>query len=265
MNTANANSSPSSLSTGFRLCQPSLLRLAVSISMIPSYRVGKRNGYCMLKWPKKFLQFLIIPLCVLSSASLGSAADDLLDRYLSVPGSYAFVRRVPEDAKPDSVRLTVFEDFLCPACYQTVTQIIPQLQKKYGTRLTVQFLGYPFVHPTSAIPARAYVLAEEFGLRKEMQQALFRVQFEEQLDITSHDGLARVAHSIGLDPELLFARLDSKDGEDEVERILALGKSYQIDAVPGLILDGWIRANAISQTNLEMIIDGILEKKAGKK
>jgi predicted DsbA family dithiol-disulfide isomerase len=182
-----------------------------------------------------------------------------------VPGSYAFVRRTPEDAQPDSVRLSVFEDFLCPACYQTVTQIIPQLQKKYAKRLRVQFFAYPFVHPTSAIPARAYVLAEEFGLRKEMQQALFQVQFEEQLDITSRDGLARVAHRIGLEPQLLFARLDSKGGEDEVERILALGKSYQIDAVPGLILDGWIRANAISQTNLEMIINGILERKTSKK
>ena len=214
---------------------------------------------------KQIRQFLIVPLCVLSFASLGSAADDLLDHYLSVPGSYAFVRRVPEDAKPDSVRLTVFEDFLCPACYQTVIQIIPRLQEKYGARLSVQFLGYPFVHPSSAIPARAYILAEEFGLRKEMQQALFRVQFEEQLDITSQDGLARVAYSIGLDPELLFARLDNKGGEDEVKQILALGKSYRIDAVPGLVFDGWIRANAISQTNLEMIIDGILEKKATKK
>lgn len=214
----------------------------------------------------QFLQFLIVVLlCILVFASLSYADDDLLDRYLSVPGSYAFVRRAPEDAKADSVRLTVFEDFLCPACYQTVTQIIPQLQKKYGKRLTVQFLGYPFVHPTSAVPARAYVLAEEFGLRKEMQQALFRVQFEEQLDITSQEGLARVAHRIGLDPELLFARLDSQGGEDEVNRILALGKSYQIDSVPGMILDGWIRANAISQANLETIIDGILEKKAKKK
>ena len=238
----------------------------------------------MTKWLKKFLSpFLALLLSGVSFPFLSSAADsiedaenvddaenaeNMLDRYLSVPGSYVFVRRTPEDAQPDSVRLSVFEDFLCPACYQTVTQIIPQLQKKYAERLTVQFFAYPFVHPTSAIPARAYVLAEEFGLRKEMQQALFQVQFEEQLDITSRDGLARVAHRIGLEPQLLFARLDAeggKNGESEVERILALGKSYQIDAVPGLILDGWIRANAISQINLEMIIDGILERKMSKK
>ncbi len=219
----------------------------------------------MAKWLKKFLTMLsAMLLSGVSFPPLSSAADDILDRYLSVPGSYAFVRRTPEDAKPDSVRLTVFEDFLCPACYQTVTQIIPQLQKKYGKRLSVQFFAYPFVHPTSAIPARAYVLAQEFGLRKEIQQALFQVQFEEQLDITSRDGLARVAHRIGLEPELLFARLDNKGGEDEVERIVALGKSYQIDTVPGLILDGWIRVNAVSQTNLEMIIDGIFERKTSK-
>ena len=196
---------------------------------------------------------------------LSSAAEDLLDRYFSIPGSYDFVRRAPQEAGPDSVRLTVFEDFLCAACYRAVTQLIPELQKKYGTRLRVEFLSYPIVDQKSSIPARAYVLADEFGLRKEMQQALFQVQFEEQLDITSRDGLARVADRIGLDPDLLLTRLAGEDGKAEVARSVALGRRYQLDSVPGFILDGWIRVKTTSQTNLETIIDGILERKLSQK
>ena len=143
-----------------------------------------------------------------------------------------------------------------------MSQLIPSLQKKYGARLRVEFFGYPIIDPKSSIPARAYVVADEFGLGPEMQQALFQVQFEERLDITSRDGLARVADRIGLDPELLLTRLAGEDGKAEVARSLALGRRYQIDSVPGLVLDGWIRVTTVSQTNLETIIDGILERRS---
>ena len=213
-------------------------------------------------WRRRLSRLGLGLLSVLCLAQPGWADERLLDHYASTPGSYHFVRRAPEEARPDSIRLTVFEDFLCPACYQTVTQLIPSLQKKYGARLRVEFFGYPIIDPKSSIPARAYAVADEFGLGPEMQQALFQVQFEERLDITSRDGLARVADRIGLDPELLLTRLAGEDGKAEVARSLALGRRYQIDSVPGLVLDGWIRVTTISQTNLETIIDGILERKS---
>jgi len=175
------------------------------------------------------------------------------------------VRRTPEGAVPGRVIMTVFEDFLCPACYHTVTEIIPRLQEKYHDRLEVRFVGYPLVHPESRLPARAYAIAQEMGLGEQMQQALFHARFAEQLNTASRDGLARVADSIGLSPELLLARLDEEGGSTEVERNLALGRSYHLDGVPGIILDGWIRVNALSPENLVVIIDGLLEKKAGSR
>jgi predicted DsbA family dithiol-disulfide isomerase len=189
------------------------------------------------------------------------ASDDLIDQYLSLPGAYVFVRRAPEGAVPNQVSMTVFEDFLCPACYHVATELVPQLQKKYGARLIIHFVGYPFVHPDSRLPARAYAIAQEMGLGEQMQQALFHARFEEQLNTASRDGLAKVAHSIGLDPELLLARLDGDGGTAEVERNLALGESYRLDAVPGIIVDGWIRVTELSQENIEKIIDGVLAKK----
>ena len=187
-----------------------------------------------------------------------------MDQYLTLPGSYAFVRRAPEGAQPDRVLMMVFEDFLCPACYHTASAIIPRLKEKYRGRLEVRFFGYPFVSPESRVPARAYAIAQEMGLGEEMQKALFHAHFEEQLDTTSREGLARVAHSIGLDPELLLTRLEGGEGNAAVERDLAQGSSYYLDAVPGIIFDGWIKVNELSQTNLEKIIDGLIERK-GKK
>jgi len=60
-----------------------------------------------------------------------------------------------------------------------------------------------------------------------------------------------VADSIGLAPELLLSRLDSDGGNAEVEHNLAQGNSYHLDAVPGIIFDGWVKVTELSQENLE--------------
>jgi len=209
----------------------------------------------MAIWPLFFLFFLLLA----PSASL--VAEDLMDQYLSMPGSYTFVRRAPEGATADCVRVMIFEDFLCPACYHTATDLIPSLQEKYGARLEVRFFAYPFIHPDSRIPARAYAIAQEMGLGEQMQQALFHAHFEEEVDTTSREGLAKVADSIGLAPELFLSRLDSDGGTAAVEHNLTQGNSYHLEAVPGIIFDGWIKATELSQDNMEKIINGLLEKK----
>jgi len=214
----------------------------------------------MVIWLPAFL------LALLLSFPAPSFSADLMDQYLSLPGSYVFVRREPEGANSQRVLLTLFEDFLCPACYRASTTLIPQLKEKFGERLEIRFVGYPLVHEESRLPARAHVIAQEMGLGEQMQKALFTAHFEEQLDTTSKGGLAKVAHSIGLDPEALLSRLDNGDGNTEVDKNFALGQSYQIDAVPGVVFDGWIMAKELSRENLEKIIDGLLvRKKAGEK
>lgn len=207
------------------------------------------------------IRFLAFLLAFLLSFPAFSFSADSVDKYLSLPGSYVFVRREPEGANTKRVLLTMFEDFLCPACYQAATILVPKLQEKYGERLEIRFVGYPLVHEESRLPARAHAIAQEMGLGEKMQKALFTAHFEEELDTTSQGGLAKVAHSIGLDPEMLLSRLDKGDGNTEVEKNLALGQSYHIDAVPGMIFDGWIMAKDLSQDNLETIINGLLERK----
>jgi hypothetical protein len=46
-----------------------------------------------------------------------------------------------------------------------------------------------------------------------------------------------------------------------VDHNLTLGESYHIDAVPGVVFDGWILVKELSPQNLETIINGLLEKK----
>ena len=210
----------------------------------------------------RFLALLLIPFLLFStSLSPSRAEDDLMDRYVSLPGSFSFVRRAPEETVAGKVVLTLFEDFICPHCYQVFTELIPALKKKYQKKLDIRFRGIPFVHASSNIPARAYAIAHEFGLHEEMQQALFHVRFEEDIDTTSRSGIAHVANSIGLDPELLLTRLDAGGGKNEVEQTIALGQRYHLDSVPSLIFDGWIRVNDLSVQNIETIIDGLLERK----
>lgn len=203
-----------------------------------------------------------VPLLPQQCSAADGAQTDVLDEYLSVPGSFSFVSRAPHDTIAGKVVLTVFEDFLCPRCYETASRLIPALQRKYGERLDVQYHGVPIVHAASRIPARAYAVSHELGLADEMQQALFQARFEENVDTASRDGIAIVAGRIGLDPEMLLDRLDAGGGEAELAHAIALGERYQVSAVPTLILDGWMRVNDLSSDNVETIIDGLLKRKA---
>ena len=209
----------------------------------------------MAIWPLFFVLFLFL------APATSLAAEDLMDQYMSMPGSYTFVRRAPEGATVDRVQIMIFEDFLCPACYHTATDLLPSLKEKYGDRLEIRFFAYPFIHPDSRIPARAYAIAQEMGLGEQMQQALFDARFQKEIDTTSREGLAKVADSIGLAPELFLSRLDGDGGTAAVEQNIVRGDSYHLEAVPGIIFDGWIKATELSQDNLEKIITGLLEKK----
>lgn len=195
-------------------------------------------------------------------ASVGHClAADLMDEYLSVPGSYIFVRRAPEGAQPDRLVMTVFEDFMCPACYRAATDLFPPLKDKYGEKLAIRFLGFPFVHQESRLAARAHAVARELGFGDEMQKALFHAHFEQQIDITSKEGIAKVADSIGLAPELLLTQLENDGGNAELEHTLMQANSYQVDGTPTLVFDGWIKVTDLSTSNIEQIINGLLAKK----
>lgn len=191
----------------------------------------------------------------------GQPTTDLTDQYLSLSGTFSFVRRAPEGTVSKKIVLTVFEDFLCPHCYDVFSNLIPALKQKYPNQLEIRFYAVPLVHASSQIPARAYALSHELGLSEEMQRALFHARFEEDIDTGSRDGIAHVAHRLGLDPALLLSRLDADGGKAELEATVALGHSYHIESVPTLIIDGWIRVQDLSPQNIETIIDELLERK----
>lgn len=211
-----------------------------------------------------FLQpagLLAVVFFVTQSFADDGVQTDLLDEYLSVPGSFSFVRRAPQAELSNKIVLTVFEDFLCARCYEVVTELIPALRQKYEQRIEVRFRGMPIVHAASRIPARAYAISAELGLSEEMQQALFHARFEENIDTSSRDGVAHVADRIGLDPEILLQRLDAGGGETELERTITLSESYQVNSVPTVIVDGWIRVHDLSLVNMETILDELLARK----
>lgn len=208
-----------------------------------------------------FPRALFVSLFLVLLSVWNCPAADLMDDYLSLPGSYVFVRRAPEGAQPDRLVMTVFEDFMCPACYHAATRIFPSLKNKYKEKLDIRFLGFPFIHQESRLAARAYIIAHELGFGDAMQQALFHAHFDQQIDITSKEGLAKVADSVGLAPELLITQLNGDNGNAELAQTFSQANSYQVEGTPTAILDGWIKVTNLAPENLEPIIDGILAKK----
>ncbi len=212
-----------------------------------------------MKHPRGFLYFLISAVvfsCLLPRQAHG--AETLLDRYVGLAGSFTFVQRAPSSATPGKVRIALFEDFLCSHCYQVFHELVPALEKRFSPYLDIEYRPVAVVHASSEIPARAYIVSRTLGLGRQMQQALFHAQFEEGVDTGSRSGLAHVANSIGLDPEVLFRLLDSGEGKTELEEAAVLGDSYHVEGVPTMVIDGWVRVEDLSPQNIETILDGVI-------
>jgi predicted DsbA family dithiol-disulfide isomerase len=76
------------------------------------------------------------------------------------------------------------------------------------------------------------------GRQLDMIDALQRAHFTGGVDIGSHAALAAVAGSIGLDPSVAFAYLDSGAGADAVNADIAEARELGITSVPTFVIDG---------------------------
>lgn len=65
--------------------------------------------------------------------------------------------------------------------------------------------------------------------RKELIEEIYRMHFEQDMDITSHTGLAKAATSIGIDEDEALTILKNCEGGDEVDKLAA--KARKVDGV----------------------------------
>ena len=192
----------------------------------------------------------IIVILLIWSATAYAAA--LNEQYVVVPDK----KNTHESGK---VKMVIFFDFFCPHCHQFDTVVVPLLQREYGKRLQVTYIGFPILYEDSVIPIEAYELAKDAGKGEEMKRAIFDAIYYQRKEGANPDVLSSLAKSIGLDGEKFKKMLASGEKKKEVLEGKDLAKSYGATSTPTVIIDGNMLIKDNSLATISSIINKILE------
>jgi protein-disulfide isomerase len=145
--------------------------------------------------------------------------------------------------EPGKVKIIEFLKFNCPFCYRLNTSM-PQILEKYGDNVTITYV--PIVWPGESTKSiEAYIIADQMGKGKEMQDALFNEAAAEGLTngnenlimMDSVPTLERVAASIGLGADF-NAKLEGNDATGAARLNLEFMTKYGVDSTPTIFVNG---------------------------
>ena len=160
------------------------------------------------------------------------------------------------------IKMTIFLDFYCSHCHHFDTVVVPVLEKEYGKKLEVTYVGYPIVDPqASHIPVLAYYLAEEQGKGEAMRLGLFAAIWDHRLDVSRPDILLGVAQKAGLDLELFKQGFNSDAMRSRLDAGVADGKAIGLRGTPTIMIDNHLRVLEPSLKVLQSIFVEVLEGK----
>ncbi len=164
----------------------------------------------------------------------------------------------PTDGK---VEVIEFFSYACPHCYR----FEPHIEKWKGTKSdNITFIHVPAVFSDSwEALARLYYAAEVLGVQEKMHPVIFEAMHGEGKQIRGFDGVKALFVANGISEEKLDQALNSFTVAAKTRRAKTMTKSYGIDSVPNIVVQGKYRTNgtlAQSHANVFNVVDFLAEK-----
>lgn len=132
----------------------------------------------------------------------------------------------------------------------------------------VNFVRVPAVfNPTWGLHARAYYTAEVLGVLEKTHQAMFDAMHIKKLKMASTDELANFYAKHGVSKEAFIETFNSFAVDTKVRRAADLSRSYGIDGVPSLIVNGKYRTSgslAGGRDGMLKVVDHLIKLEAKK-
>lgn len=131
------------------------------------------------------------------------------------------------------VVIVEFSDFQCPYCAQA-EPTIERLLREHAGKVKLVYRHYPLpMHENAFISAEASECAADAGKFWEMHDVMYANQ--QMLDAA---GLKKLASQIGLDGNAFAACLQSGKYAEKVEKDMADGKLFGVQATPTFFIGG---------------------------
>ncbi len=129
------------------------------------------------------------------------------------------------------------------------------------TRVPVLFGAYA----EAALHARAFYAAEVLGKLDTMHAAFYDEIHVRGNRLSSREALAEFFARFGVDGATFDAAFDSRDVDARVQRAVALGREYRIEAVPTLVVAGrYVTSSAMAGPSVLAVVDQLVADEAAQ-
>lgn len=141
----------------------------------------------------------------------------------------------PVTGNPEGdVAIAVFTDYRCPFCRAAEAELAALAEADPGLRIVLKH--YPVLAPDSAAAAAFALAVLDLG-GQAAHDAVHPRLFGLRGGYTEAT-LGALAREVGLDPEAVFARMESDGMAARIEATLDLGRAFGFDMTPSFVLPG---------------------------
>lgn len=164
---------------------------------------------------------------------------------------------------PGKVEVTEYFSYGCPHCFQ-----FDPLITAWASELPegVVFNRTPAVwNPDYEVYAQSYYTAEALNIIEKIHIPLFRAIHVERKLLNDPESMARFFQRYGVDPMDFVKVYKSFGVRSAMQQAQARGRSYRVEGVPALIINGKYRVEgklAGSNTNMLPIADFLIRKES---
>lgn len=171
-------------------------------------------------------------LMVLASGP-ACAGSDMVDPQ---PGTEYTPIVPPVPVAPGKPEIVEVFNFKCPHCYDLHPHVQAWL-KKNPDRYQYRSLPVYWGRQTD-LPLRAAFAADFLGRGPQMKDAIFKAQFDNNLNIENIHEMGFIAEEAGLDVENFKNQLQSFGVSSKVNQALSLQKAFGVNSTPTLVVNG---------------------------
>ncbi len=154
------------------------------------------------------------------------------------------------------VKIIEFYDYECPFC-RRLQSTIDEIRQMYPTDVAVIYRHFPLPSHTTAYPAAIAVECANLQGKFEIyHKALFSLQ-----GVSSNLDWIGLAQAIGVtDLDSFRECVEEEIPSEKINTDTRLARSLEIDAIPTLIVDGKLFQGVLSTSELDKIIQQVLQE-----
>lgn len=150
----------------------------------------------------------------------------------------------PEQPTISDEKMEVVEAFsyACPHCYRFQPSAEAWLKTKPAG---VKYVRLPMIfRPEWEIYARAYFTVEALGLVDKMHLSIFKAVHGERQDLSTEAAMEAFFEKMGVKKADFNKTFRSFAVEGKIRRAKEMGRRYNIDSTPSLVINGKYRTNS---------------------